>query len=104
MLGACSSDSGNAQSAAGDSAAAATERGDSNAAQVSVPSPATGTRAPAVLRGLYLNAYAAGSKARLPKLLAIADSTEINAFVIDVKDEKGMRYRTELALWRPFTC
>jgi hypothetical protein len=97
VLGACSSDSGNAQSAAGDSAAAATARGDSNAAQVAVPSPATGTKAPAVLRGLYLNAYAAGSKTRLPKLLAIADSTEINAFVIDVKDEKGMRYKTTLA-------
>ena len=70
---------------------------ESSRSRRSVPSPATGTRAPAVLRGLYLNAYAAGSKARLPKLLAIADSTEINAFVIDVKDEKGMRYRTELA-------
>ena len=51
-----------------------------------------------MLRGLYLNAYAAGSRTRLKTLLALADTTEINAFVIDVKDEKGMRYRTELPL------
>lgn len=102
IVGACSSDSGNAQSAAGDSAAASAARGDSTAAQVSAPSNVTGTRAPAVLRGIYLNAYAAGSKTRLPKLLAIADSTEINAFVIDVKDEKGMRYKTALEPQKQF--
>ncbi|MGQ0815042.1 MAG: putative glycoside hydrolase [Gemmatimonadota bacterium] len=56
------------------------------------------TTAPAVIRGIYLNAYAAGSRTRLATLLALADSTEINTFVVDVKDEKGMRYRTELPL------
>jgi hypothetical protein len=55
-------------------------------------------RAPSPLRGIYLNAYAAGSTARLGALLALADSTEINAFVIDVKDERGIRYRSEIAL------
>ena len=55
-------------------------------------------RAPAILRGIYLNAYAAGSQKRLATLMAMADSTEINAFVVDVKDEKGMRYRSELPL------
>lgn len=54
--------------------------------------------APPILRGLYLNAYAAGSRTRLPALIALADSTEINAFVIDVKDERGIRYRSEVAL------
>lgn len=53
---------------------------------------------PSILRGIYLNAYAAGSQKRLGTLLALADSTEINAFVVDVKDEKGMRYRSELPL------
>jgi hypothetical protein len=52
-------------------------------------------RAPSPLRGIYLNAYAAGSSARLGTLLGLADSTEINAFVIDVKDERGIRYRSE---------
>jgi hypothetical protein len=55
-------------------------------------------RAPQPIRGLYLNAYAAGSRTRLPALMAIADSTEINAFVIDVKDERGVHYTTEIAL------
>src|SRR5262245_27272232 len=54
-------------------------------------------KAPKYIRGIYLNAYAAGTKARLPKLIAIADSTEINTFVIDVKDEKGVHYPTQLA-------
>jgi hypothetical protein len=55
-------------------------------------------RAPSPLRGIYLNAYAAGSTNRMAALLALADSTEINAFVIDVKDERGIRYRSEVAL------
>jgi hypothetical protein len=55
-------------------------------------------RAPAQLRGIYLNAYAAGSTNRLSTLLALADTTEINTFVIDVKDERGIRYRSEIEL------
>src|SRR5687767_3571284 len=55
------------------------------------PLPPPG-KAPQQIRGIYINAYGAGSKARIAKLLAIADSTEINAFVIDVKDEKGVHY------------
>ncbi|NLG61034.1 MAG: hypothetical protein GX539_02230 [Candidatus Cloacimonetes bacterium] len=55
-------------------------------------------RAPAQIRGIYLNAYAAGSARRLPALLALADTTELNAFVVDVKDEKGIHYRSGLEL------
>jgi hypothetical protein len=55
-------------------------------------------RAPSPLRGIYLNAYAAGSANRLSSLIALADSTEINAFVIDVKDERGIRYRSGVEL------
>ncbi len=51
--------------------------------------------APAQIRGIYLNAYAAGSRRRLPALLALADTTELNAFVVDVKDEKGVHYPTQ---------
>jgi len=55
-------------------------------------------RAPAQIRGIYINAYAAGSGTRLPRLIALADSTELNAFVIDVKDERGIRYRSDIEL------
>ncbi|HSU14228.1 putative glycoside hydrolase [Longimicrobium sp.] len=54
--------------------------------------------APPQIRGLYINAYAAGSRTRFPQLLKMADETEINAFVVDVKDEKGIRYHTDLPL------
>ena len=62
--------------------------------------PSATGRAPAQIRGLYLNAYAAGSRARLAKLIAIADSTEINTFVVDVKDENGIHYPSEIELAR----
>lgn len=48
----------------------------------------------APIRGLYVNRFAAQSTKKMNKLLAIADSTEINAFVIDVKDEFGLNYNS----------
>ena len=56
--------------------------------------------APPQIRGIYLNAYAAGSRARLGRLMDLADSTEINAFVVDVKTERGIHYTSELPLAR----
>ncbi|MGH7554858.1 MAG: putative glycoside hydrolase, partial [Longimicrobiales bacterium] len=56
--------------------------------------------APSSIRGIYLNAYAAGSRKRLSQLLALADRTEINTFVVDVKDEKGIHYDTQVELAR----
>lgn len=44
---------------------------------------------PAVIRGLYVNAWAAATGARMDTLFAIAAATEINTFVIDVKDASG---------------
>jgi len=41
---------------------------------------------PDSVRALYVNAWAAGSRARMTELIRIADETEINAFVIDVKE------------------
>ena len=85
----------------GDARSAAQDTPDSTALAAARDSAAPAgpalKKAPAVIRGIYLNAYAAGSTKRLGTLLALADSTEINTFVVDVKDEKGMRYRTELA-------
>ncbi|HEY8831554.1 MAG TPA: putative glycoside hydrolase [Gemmatimonadaceae bacterium] len=43
------------------------------------------------VRGLYVYRFAANPR-RMKKLLAIADSTEINGFVIDVKDEFGLNF------------
>ncbi|HEX5727588.1 MAG TPA: putative glycoside hydrolase [Longimicrobiaceae bacterium] len=53
---------------------------------------------PPLIRGIYVNAYAAGDPRRRAELLALADSTEINAFVVDVKDEDGVRYQSSLPL------
>lgn len=51
--------------------------------------PAAPPRAPPpAVRGLYVNAWIFGSS-RLEKLIRLADTTEINAFVIDVKDATG---------------
>lgn len=47
-----------------------------------------------IIRGLYVNRFASQSKGRMIKLIAMADSTEVNAFVIDVKDEFGLNYRS----------
>lgn len=60
--------------------------------------PATGSAevlrlqrdANAPIRGLYLNRFSVQSSTKLRKLIALADSTEINAFVIDIKDEFGL--------------
>src|SRR5436309_2429480 len=42
----------------------------------------------ATIKGLYVNAWAFGSQ-KLWQLVRLADATEINAFVIDVKDDTG---------------
>jgi hypothetical protein len=95
VLGGCSS---------GDPAAQAPGNADTLAAddhpqvEEEPAAPHPRERAPAQIRGLYINAYAAGSRARLPRLLEMADTSEINAFVIDVKDERGIRYRSEIGL------
>lgn len=45
-----------------------------------------------IVRGLYVNRFAAQSQKRMQQLIALADATEINAFVIDIKDEFGLNY------------
>jgi hypothetical protein len=47
-----------------------------------------------VVRALYVNRFAAQSTKRMRQLIAMADETEINALVIDMKDEFGLNYRT----------
>jgi hypothetical protein len=50
--------------------------------------------APATVRALYVNRWATQSKRRMATLIAAADKTEINAFVLDMKDEFGLNYKT----------
>lgn len=55
------------------------------------PAPAP---APAPIRGIYVNAWAFGTK-KFYRLVELAETTELNAFVIDVKDDTGyLTYRS----------
>ncbi len=77
------------------------QAGASAASRDTTATPATGSRsdgarpeAPGIVRGLYVNRWAAQSSRRMRGLIAIADSTEVNAFVIDMKDEFGLNYQS----------
>lgn len=51
---------------------------------------------PRPVRALYVNAWAFGGQ-RLNQLLDLVESTEVNSFVIDVKDDTGyLTYRSEV--------
>jgi hypothetical protein len=56
--------------------------------------------APSVIRALYLNRFAAQSARRMHWFVGIADSTEINGLVIDMKDEFGLNYHSDSAAFR----
>ncbi len=45
-----------------------------------------------IVRALYVNRFAAQSTKRIYQLIKIVDETEINALVIDIKDEFGLNY------------
>ncbi len=54
---------------------------------------------PNSIRGLYVNAWAAGSSSRMGPLLDLVRQTEVNSLVIDIKDATGfLSHRTEVAL------
>ncbi len=48
------------------------------------------------MRALYVNRFAAQSTKRMRQLIQIADETEINALVIDMKDEFGLNFKTRI--------
>ncbi len=51
------------------------------------------------IRGIYLNAWAAGSRRRREALITLARRTEVNSFVIDIKDATGfISHATEVPL------
>ena len=41
------------------------------------------------IRGLYVNSWSAGSRRRMAALIDLAERTEVNTFVIDIKDASG---------------
>ncbi len=53
---------------------------------------------PSAVRGLYLNAFSAGSAERLEGLLDIADNSAVNTFVIDVKELGEVSYESSVPL------
>jgi hypothetical protein len=52
-----------------------------------------------VVRALYVNRFAAQSSRRMAQLIRIADETEINALVLDMKDEFGLNYKPSNPEW-----
>lgn len=56
---------------------------------------------PEHVRALYVNGFSAGSAERMNTLIGIADRTEINAFVIDIKEADGqVTYRSSIPMVR----
>jgi hypothetical protein len=60
-------------------------------------------RAPAQIRGIYVTAYTVAREERLQEFLDLAARTEINTFVVDVKTENGVHFRSEHPLARELT-
>lgn len=53
---------------------------------------------PEHVKGIYLTAWSAGSRAMRERLLDMVDRTELNSVVIDVRDEGRMFFKTGIAL------
>ncbi|MGI8510352.1 MAG: putative glycoside hydrolase [Gemmatimonadaceae bacterium] len=82
------------------SAVAGGASGDTSGHAAATPTP-TGSaevialqREPRAIRALYVNRFAAQSKNKMRHLIGIADSTEINGMVIDIKDEFGLNWHS----------
>ncbi|HUQ45044.1 MAG TPA: putative glycoside hydrolase [Gemmatimonadaceae bacterium] len=70
------------------------------AAQSNPTSARTPTPRPAVVRGLYVNRWAANGP-KMWALIDVAKRTEVNALVLDVKDDRGyLLYRSSVPLAR----
>ncbi len=56
-------------------------------------------RRPQAIKGIYANAWTAGSSGRMGALIELARQTEINSIVIDIKDATGyVSHATDVAL------
>ena len=54
---------------------------------------ARGVPASGIVRGLYITRWKTQSPKRMREFIALADSTEVNALVLDLKDEFGLNYK-----------
>ena len=102
LLAACASEPGaqpsNAGAAGADSSSAAAPAAIAPDSILRPRPPLVPT--PAVIRGLYVNRWAAVGQ-KMWELIAVARRTEINALVIDVKDDRGfVLYRSAVPLAR----
>lgn len=70
-----------------------------NGATATVSSRDSALRARKVVRALYANRSAAQSLKKMRRLIAVADTTEINAIVLDMKDEFGLNFQTANSEW-----
>lgn len=57
-------------------------------------------RSRTIVRALYANRAAGQNLRKMRHLIGIADTTEINAIVLDMKDEFGLNFRSSNAEWR----
>ncbi len=64
------------------------------AASTAASAAASATADPGIVRGLYVNRFAAQSTNRMKQLIQMADETEVNALIIDIKDEFGLNYES----------
>ena len=53
---------------------------------------------PKVVKGIYVTAWAAGGKKSMDRLLGLVDRTELNAMVIDLRDNGEMYFKTGIKL------
>ena len=80
-----------ASAAAGRTAAPESTSATSTRQQAGTDAASTRPNPPAsIVRALYVNRWVSQSSVKMRRLIEIADSTEINAMVIDVKDEFGL--------------
>jgi hypothetical protein len=88
LLLACDRGTSGSRSVAGGSTAATSRDSSAASAATAAGTTAAGARVarPDSVRALYVNGWAAGSRPRMAELIRIADSTEINALIVDVKE------------------
>lgn len=68
----------------------------SGAFQTVIP-PVSAPAVPEHIRGIYVSGWAAGSKSAMERLIGLVERTDLNAMVIDVKNEYGrLTYRSTL--------
>lgn len=65
---------------------------------VEVEDPGDGLSPPEVVRGIYVNAQTAGDSSHLADLLEMADASELNTFVIDIKERGEVSYASSISL------